>query len=187
MLTLTLVLGQCDESYQGELPYKVNYTRYLDESYQGEFSYKDKYTRYIANNLIKKSNSPNIGEELKIKSNKPNIGEDYKNKSNKPHIGEENKSYKLKDGDNLIPNLYTSDNIEDVHTTRKRADPSGQQNYSWLFKQQQSYSNLSKMAITSLSGNGIVYIICIFYIFYRSISNAMLKNNAMHPEAISRR
>ena len=83
------------------------------------------------------------------------IGEDMvKTKSNMANIGED---------------------IVNIETTRKRADPPGQQNFFWHFMQQQRYSKIYETMITFLNEHGFVYIICMLYIFYQGILNTKLK------------
>ena len=127
-----------------------------------------------------------IGEDKMIKSNTFKIGEDNMIKTNTPYIGEESKSGE--ELSTLIIYKYLNlnkpnvgEDIVNIEATGKRADPPGQQN-SFRF-----FIKLCETMITFLNEYGFVYVICMLYIFYRSILNTMIKNNAMHPEALSRK
>ena len=202
LLHLVLVPGQCDESYLGEFPDKDNDTSYrlkpqidtsdiLKVSVKKPIQINDGEDRsYIKTNMTndgenkdkEKSIEPNDGENSDIKkSNKHNVGENNnKEKSIKPNDGENSDTKKSNK-----PNV--GEDIDDIEKTRKRADPPGQQNFFSFFMQQQRYSKLFETMITFLNEYGFVYIVCMLYIFYRSILNTKLKNNAMHPETLSRK
>ena len=188
---------QCDESYLGEFPYKDSNTSYkLKLQINTSYILKVNEINDGENNCYIKTNMTNVGKNNdKEKSIKLNDGEnsDIK-KSNKQNVGENNdkeKSIKPNDGENSDtkksnkPNV--GEDIDDIETTRKRADPPGQQNFFSFFMQQQRYSKLFETMITFLNEYGFVYIVCMLYIFYRSILNTKLKNNAMHPETLSRK